>query len=384
MMVSRWVGTLLLGILGVSIEVCAQSADATNYDRLTGAKALAIAVDRPQIFGIAHSQGSDIAATQAALQACEAQRRGAGSACEIKRLNAETITTGAEIRSRLPVAPHPLYLWRYQGANAVVYLAGSIHVLKPSLYPLPEQFEEAFRAADHLAVEVDLSRYAPGDLQQRAARYIQLAPGGTTLQSVLPAPLYGRLIDRLARYGMAEANVSGAKPSFLMNQLVVARLFSLGYLPEYGIEQHFLEQRGNRTVLELESLDAQLALLYDQPMPTQIQLLADTLDQEAEVEAIIADMLAAWLSGDDASLLRLFEVQAGNSELSRAFNTKLLDERNVTMAQTIRRYLAGSGTYFVLIGAGHFVGDQGIISLLDRQGVRGRRITSDTQLSHLN
>ena len=105
---------------------------------------------------------------------------------------------------------------------------------------------------------------------------------------------------------------------------------------------------------------------------------------EAEVEAIIADMLAAWLSGDDASLLRLFEVQAGNSELSRAFNTKLLDERNVTMAQTIRRYLAGSGTYFVLIGAGHFVGDQGIISLLGRQGVRGRRITSDTQLSHLN
>ena len=338
----------------------------------------------PEIHGVAHSQPNDLAATLAALQACEAERRGAGSVCEIKRLNAERVTTGAEIRRKLPIGPHPLYLWRFRGASSVVYLAGSIHVLKPSLYPLPVQYDEAFDSADRLVVEVDVSRYAPAELQQRAARHIQLSPSGTTLQSVLPPPLYHRLIDRLANYGMGESDVAAVKPSFLMNQLVVARLFSLGYLQEYGIEQHFLNQRGNRPVLELETLDAQLELLYNQPMPVQIQLLADTLDQEAEVEAAIADMLGAWLTGDDETLLALFEAQSGNSDLSRAFNAQLLDERNVGMVQSIRRYLDSEGTYFVLIGAAHFVGDEGIISLLERQGIRGRRITTDTQLSRLN
>ncbi|MEZ5549498.1 MAG: TraB/GumN family protein [Pseudomonadales bacterium] len=362
----------------------APGVDVQAYEQLPGPKALAVAVDRPQIRGIAHSQPNDLAAALAALQACEAERRGIGESCEIKRLNTEAVTTGAEIRADLPPGPHALYLWRYQGERAVVYLAGSIHVLKPSLYPLPAQYDAAFAGSDQLVVEVDVSRYAPAELQQRAARYIQLNPQGTTLQSVLPAPLYRRLVSRLSSYGMSEASVTGMKPGFLMNQLVIARLFSLGYLQEYGVEQHFLQQRGQRKVLELETLDTQLRLLYDQPMPTQIQLLADTLDQEPEVEAIIADMLRAWLSGDDARLLALFEEQSGTSELSRAFTRQLLDDRNIGMAQTIRGYLQGSGTYFVLIGAAHFVGEKGIISLLDRQGIRGRRITTDTPLSILN
>ena len=54
-----------------------------------------------------------------------------------------------------------------------------------------------------------------------------------------------------------------------------------------------------------------------------------------------------------------------------------MDERNVGMADKIAGYLQTKGTYFVLVGAAHYVGDNSIIELLERQGIRGQRIYSN-------
>ena len=115
-------------------------------------------------------------------------------------------------------------------------------------------------------------------------------------------------------------------------------------------------------------------------MAMQVQLLEDTLDQEAQFEPLLAGMLRAWLAGADDEFLALFEQQAGESELAREFNRMLLDERNIGMAESIAGYLQGTGTYFVLVGAAHFVGDNGIISLLERKDINGSRILSDAKL----
>ena len=50
------------------------------------------------------------------------------------------------------------------------------------------------------------------------------------------------------------------------------------------------------------------------------------------------------------------------------------------MARKIQDYLAGSGTYFVLAGAAHFVGANGIVELLKRNDIHGTRISSTTNL----
>ena len=167
-----------------------------------------------------------------------------------------------------------------------------------------------------------------------------------------------------------------------MNQIVLLRLTSLGYQGEHGVEQHYLRQLGNRRLLELETLDAQLALLFDQPMALQEQLLKDTLDQEAEIEPLVAGMIGAWFSGDDTLFMEMFEAQSGDSELARQFTEQLLDERNAGMAEHIASYLTsghgaeGGRTYFVLVGAAHLIGDQGIVAQLARRGLTAERLTS--------
>jgi uncharacterized protein YbaP (TraB family) len=356
---------------------------APNYHTLPGSKALAeVPGTAPSVFGIAHSQATDLAASRSAMANCEANRPPSARPCEISRLNDEAVTTGAQIRARANAQPHPLYLWRLRSQTATVFLAGSIHILKPSLYPLPRQLQAAFDQADFLVLEVDTEGVSSADLQAISLRHALLqAP--QTLSDVLPEALYARLNEHLAVYGMNADAVGRAKPAVVMNELVLARLTALGYLSQHGLEQHFRAQLGTKSILELESIDAQLRLLFDQPLATQVQLLTDTLDQEYLIEPLLTGMLVAWLSGDDKQFLALFEQQAGDSELAKAFNRQLLDERNVGMANKVAGYLNGQGTYFVLAGAAHFIGPEGIVALLARQGISGHRISSNESLSAL-
>jgi uncharacterized protein YbaP (TraB family) len=349
-----------------------------QYRQLPGSKALAVVAGAPELgMGMAHSQSQDDTAALLALRACERQRQDTPRPCELVWLNDEAITTAAAIRASRPAEPHPLYLWRYRQGATTVYLAGSIHVLKASLMPLPPQFDAAFAAADHLVLEVDTQAVPPAQMQSLTLEYGVL-DDGVTLSSLLDAQLNGRLNAALGRYGMAPAMVQKLKPALLMTQLVVARMSALGYLPDQGLESYFLGQAQGRTILQLESLEAQLNLLFNQPMATQIELLEDTLDQEAEIEPMMAAMLGAWLSGDDAEFLRLFELQQGDSAAAQAFLKALLDDRNVGMADGIAALLERPGSYFVLVGAAHFIGDQGIIGLLADRGIRGQRIYSNT------
>ena len=356
--------------------------EALSYENLSGSKALAVIPGEPGSSTSTHGQPNDLMAAMGALHTCEASRAPEQAACELVRLNDEHITSGAEIRATVPADEHPLYLWRIESPGATVFLAGSVHILKPSLYPLPGAYDAAFAAADTLVVEVNVGALEPTELQAKTLSYATLQ-NGARIRTVLPQPLVGELATSLARYGVPLAQVETLKPAFLMNQIVLLRLSSLGYQGEHGVEQHYLRQLGNRRLLELETLDEQLALLFNQPMDLQQQLLIDTLAQEAEIEPLVAGMIGAWFSGDDGLFMEMFEAQSGDSELTRQFTEQLLDHRNLGMADRIQSYLAGGdpdapSTYFVLVGAAHLIGEKGIIELLEERGVRTERLTSRT------
>jgi uncharacterized protein YbaP (TraB family) len=55
--------------------------------------------------------------------------------------------------------------------------------------------------------------------------------------------------------------------------------------------------------------------------------------------------------------------------LSSAYE-KLVYERNRNMAGKIEAYLKTKGTYFVITGAAHLVGEKGIIEILRGKGYR--------------
>ena len=371
-------------ILPIAVLVTASSSNPATlddalreYPELPESKAMAVSFSDVPIAFNASGAVSDAAAAAAALDMCERARlrTGADRPCEISRLNAAAAVPAADIKSNAGT-PHPLFMWRFESGATRLYLVGSIHVLKAALHPLPAEIEAAFREAHHVVVEVDTARTDRATLARALARFALLADDSRVEQG-LQAAQRDHLRDELRQLGIASTDVVRLKPIFLATQLTAARLATFGYLPEYGMEAHFLARLGDRTLHQLESLEQQLALLTSPAMIDQFEMLVDTLDGMGEIEPTVALMARAWFLGDDDALLRLFEQYTAGSEANRSLLEALIYQRNLTLVEGIQELLEAPGTWFVLVGAGHLPGPRGIVALLEAAGARGHRVISN-------
>ncbi|MCR9277827.1 MAG: TraB/GumN family protein [Pseudomonadaceae bacterium] len=385
---SRW-RLLAASVLSVLLAGVAHGEfDQAAYDSLTGSRAVAklSSPGSEPTFVTVGSQINDLLASGQAMQQCQATAKAQAVAeapaatCELVRVGADSISTGAELRARVPAGEHPLFLWRYSKGGATVYLAGTIHLLKQSLYPLPTQLQAAFDQSDHLVVEVNAQAIPPQQLQLKSLQHSML-PDGMSLESLLDKPLLDATRDSLTDLGLNMAMVATMKPSAVATQLAVMRMLAYGYNPANGIESHFLAQVGDRQILELETFEQQLTLLFGAPLDVQVEMLKETLAQQEDTNEMLSDMIVAWMSGDDEGLANLFNTEEEMSQGARDYQQSLLGDRNKGMAAKIQGYLdSGSGTYMVLVGSAHLAGDGSIVELLTEADLQGERLTSRSVL----
>jgi uncharacterized protein YbaP (TraB family) len=83
---------------------------------------------------------------------------------------------------------------------------------------------------------------------------------------------------------------------------------------------------------------------------------------------------------DDEALAQLFGDRDRHSSEYREFQYRLVNQRNVSFAQKIETFLASPGTYFVLVGAAHLGGSDGVVRLLDARGHKGHRVFSGDRI----
>ena len=86
-------------------------------------------------------------------------------------------------------------------------------------------------------------------------------------------------------------------------------------------------------------------------------------------------LVGSWKRGDAAALNKLVieDELAKNPEYGELFE-RMFDDRNHDMTEKILALQREGGTYFVVVGAGHLVGKEGIIALLARQGQQPRQL----------
>jgi len=264
-------------------------------------------------------------------------------------------------------AGEKLPIWTVHSDSAEVVLLGSVHMAYPDIYPLREEIEAAFAASDTLVVEVDISGANALEIQQLMLEKGVL-PEGESLQQTISGQTWEDLQSYLRSRGLPVEMFARLRPGLVITTLSSMRLAELGLRPEMGIDQHFLDLvLGNKPVLELESAAQQIELLLD--FPDQDLLMAQTLVQLHDIDRYLRPIYAAWRAGDAAQLNRLLltDERQRHPEFQPLYE-KLFDQRNRAMTSKIEDFLAGSGRYFVVVGAGHLVGEEGIISLLERRG----------------
>ena len=315
-------------------------------------------------------------ATVAAMNALN-ECRSTGEVCEITNVGGQPIRRASELKPR---SITPLPLWRFDSATTTVFVGGSMHLLKESLLPLPQPFLDAFDKSDVLAVEVNPTGIDQQTMASLAQRYF-LIEDGETLADVLPDDTWELLESRFASFGLPLQAIERLKPGFLAVELGRMRFQTLGYLPHLGVEQLFVSRIDDREIHEIETIEAQFELIGSQPMPVQVAMLEQVVGPLETIEAEVAALVGAWLSGDLDALIDAMRDDGDGVEGFDQFMESMLDERNLDMAAAAAEYLGGEQTVFVLVGAGHLGGPTRVIDQLrtrsKAEGWTGRQFASD-------
>src|SRR5262245_51962625 len=259
-------------------------------------------------------------------------------------------------------------LWRVEGKTNVVYLLGSVHLLKPEHYPLPAVIESAFTNSKVVAFETDIAALENPDTQFKLLARATLPEGETLRQQLSPA-VYARFTKHLEDSGLPAVMFDQWKPTVAAMTLEVLELQKLGLDPEYGVDKHFYSQakKDGKEVVSLESVDFQISLITDFPKGEGEAWMKSTLGELDRLKTEYAEMLVAWQTGDAAKMEKLL-----NSSMreSPTVYKRLVSDRSRNWVPRIEEFLKKGDNAIVIVGAGHLVGSDGVVELLKKKGLK--------------
>lgn len=258
----------------------------------------------------------------------------------------------------------PLF-WQLDYKGKTSYAFGSIHLADKATYPLPQNVMKSFAASDALVVEIDLNQVSPQKMAAMSGKY------GVDPKRPLNSYLTKDLAKEYDQYCQTKRlpceQFSAFQPWFVSLTLMSLDFMASGLTADLGIDKYFLNQaKDKKPVIELETMEQQLSLFSSLPDKLQLELLAQSLqDNTQHIHALIN----SWHTGDEKSLIELFE-QTSDEKLEQAFKEKMLFKRNRQMTTKLIELLKSGQKLFVVVGTAHFIGEQNILQLLEKQGVK--------------
>ena len=264
-------------------------------------------------------------------------------------------------------------IWEIKNKSNSVYLFGSIHVANESMYPLGATVQNAFDNSDVLIVEVDEAQADQVKLQELLMSR-GFYPGAETVESHISKSTMKLLQDFLTESDIPYATVARMRPGLMAVTLTVAKIVQMGYSPELGIDRYFMNKaRGKKTIEQLETAQAQMELLLS--FSDDDLLLKHTLISLQEMDKMVKEMIDAWQAGDETKMETLMITdQLKEYPEFRSVFRKLIDDRNISMAINIQQLLNSNKNYFVVVGTGHLVGENGIVALMRKRGLNVKRL----------
>ncbi len=262
-------------------------------------------------------------------------------------------------------------VWKVSKGDQSLYIGGTCHVLRPSDYPLPAEFDLAYAAADTLVFEID-----PAAAQDPAFAMQLLAKAsytdGRSLKSVLSEEAYQALAAQGAKSGLPIEVLNGIKPGMVMMMLTMQELTKAGVSQE-GVDMHYhaLGLKDNKPVRSLETPDFQIDLITSLGEGMEDELVLYGLEDLAHMKELFDELIGAWRAGDLAEIEALFLSDMRNYP---ALYSKMLADRNRRWIPQIEAYLKSPEVEFVLVGVAHAAGDDGILELLKNEGHTVERV----------
>lgn len=264
-----------------------------------------------------------------------------------------------------------LYKVEKPGSDKTSYILGTHHFSPLSNVDCIEELPSIINSIDKLYGEIDMS-----DMQNPAVimkmQQKMMAPADSTMTALLKPEQIDSITTAWATYvgdpSQLQMILPAVKPAVISTALAAG--MNAKALPDYnptvsidGTMQERAAAAG-KPVAGLETMDFQIAMLYETPISEQIESLMKTIaSAEEENENAIA-LCEAYKNHDIDALYKL--IAEASKETPESLE-KLIYARNDNWVKILSEEMP-EASLMVVVGAGHLPGERGVLEGLKKAG----------------
>ena len=266
--------------------------------------------------------------------------------------------------------PSGCFTWKVEINESTFYLAGSVHTASSDNYPLPKSYMKSYRKADKIIFELEdnfnmleqkIFKYAEKD-RLKEEQYLDLYLSLESLEKL--KQIFDE--DKLNQYCQYEA--------WVLNMLIAgARTKLIGYDPLLAIDKYFhdLAEKDGKEIFGLDSIQTQLLLFdFDVPFEMQVKIIEKAVSEMELKSKSEEPLYKAYFNNDvvqfENEFLKPYDF---NKPHMKQIYDRVFSNRNTNWIEQFEQLSTENpGTYFVLVGAGHYFGPNNIRELLELKG----------------
>ena len=250
--------------------------------------------------------------------------------------------------------------WKLESPTGVVsYLFGTMHTDDNRVADMTPKMLEAMKSVDTFIMEAEPTQ-DPSIFMMKEA----------SLPSLLTQTEFDQVRD------LAEFHVMHLGAAMQMKPWLLAVIFDLPKPQTEFAQDNLLMTKSEDFGKEIKGLETgqeHFSIMDAFSMDEQMVMLRAVLKRTpAQKEADFERLMTAYLKGDSDKISALDEQITGGmlpKEIWAKMRVKLLDERNVVMAQRAIP-AANKKPVFIAVGASHLAGDNGLIAAFKKAGFK--------------
>ena len=282
-----------------------------------------------------------------------------------------------------------LYKISGNGLKKESYVIGTCHVVKASFLDTIPGANRVISDVEQVYGELDMRHMSNQDTLLSIAKIMMLPP-----DSVATKIMTEQEFDELCRVVNENYNIDLKNPQYavLLQFYPVVLMTTIGQVSEMmklqkamaegtvtespePIIDLFIQQKAigqNKPVFGLEYYSFQVEMmttLLDMPLHEQYVKMIESFGNKAESEKIVKSLVDAYKTFNLASVGEAIKASDGFENMAN----RVLDSRNENWAQKMPAIMSEKSTLFA-VGAGHLIGDKGILQLLKNQGYKVKAV----------
>jgi uncharacterized protein YbaP (TraB family) len=256
-------------------------------------------------------------------------------------------------------------LWKIDKDNlsAPSYIYGTIHIMPKDDYFYPIGTMEAIKSCRAMVFEIDMNDMEDMGKMMKIMEKAKMKDD-QKLSDLISEEDYIVVQKHFKKIGIPLIMFERMKPAFLSifaSEDMSPTAMQSGDMKSYEMEFLDISKEMKMEVGGLETIEFQLSIFDEIPYKTQAKQLVESIKSSDEGDDEFAKMVELYKHQNLKGMGEMFSDETlGDMDL-------LLNQRNKNWIPVIMKKMEEKPTFFA-VGAGHLVGEKGVITLLRKQG----------------